>query len=182
MKGCVVRFNRAKGYGFIKTKQMDKDIFFHISHVKNNDRLFIGGQVEFEVLQSKKGPEAVSVLLKTKQSSPFLRYGLVSIILCLLFSIYFAQKMDFFMSYFCAINLVIFILYGYDKIIAGSDKLRVPENIFHFLALIGATPAAFVAQIFFRHKTLKGSFQAMFWMIALLQIGSIWALTQTFFK
>jgi uncharacterized membrane protein YsdA (DUF1294 family) len=55
--------------------------------------------------------------------------------------------------------------------IAGTDKLRIPENNLHALALLGASPAGLTAQKFFRHKTLKGSFQLIYWLIVLLQIA-----------
>lgn len=78
--------------------------------------------------------------------------------------------------YLLAINLVTFAAYGADKRAARHGQARIPEKALHLLALAGGTPAAYLAQRHFRHKTRKGSFQATFWMIAVTQIaGLVWA-------
>lgn len=71
--------------------------------------------------------------------------------------------------YCLAVNLVTFALYGADKRAAVRQGPRVPEKALHALALAGGTPAAWLAQRHFRHKTRKDSFQAMFWLIAAAQ-------------
>jgi uncharacterized membrane protein YsdA (DUF1294 family) len=60
------------------------------------------------------------------------------------------------------------LLYGYDKAAAGRGR-RVPELVLHGAELLGGTPAAFVAQQLFRHKTQKTSFQVRFWIIVAVQ-------------
>ena len=76
--------------------------------------------------------------------------------------------------YFCVVNFIAFILYGYDKFIAGSNKLRVPEKTLHGLALVGGSPAALIAQKFFRHKTVKKEFQIIYWLIVFVQLMLLW--------
>jgi len=85
-----------------------------------------------------------------------------------------------FPSYLLAVNLTTFILYGYDKLISGTKMLRVPEKVLHLFALVFGSPAAFVAQKCFRHKTVKKSFQIWFVLIILLQ--SILAGAYTYWK
>jgi uncharacterized membrane protein YsdA (DUF1294 family) len=76
------------------------------------------------------------------------------------------------------VNLATILLYGYDKAIAGGQRTRVPENVLHLLALLGGSPAAFLSQSLFRHKTVKPSFRRMFWLILVVQLallgGGIW--------
>ena len=62
-------------------------------------------------------------------------------------------------------------LYGYDKAIAGGARRRVPENVLHLLALLGGSPAALLSQTLFRHKTVKPSFQRVYWLIVVLQLA-----------
>lgn len=52
-----------KGYGFIKTEGSDKDLFFHSNEVQGIDfnSLKEGDEVEFEVTEGQKGPQAVKV-------------------------------------------------------------------------------------------------------------------------
>ncbi len=61
-KGTIVRI-MDKGYGFIKTDDSDKDLFFHSNEVQNTDfnSLKEGDPVEFEITEGQKGPQAVNV-------------------------------------------------------------------------------------------------------------------------
>jgi uncharacterized membrane protein YsdA (DUF1294 family) len=78
--------------------------------------------------------------------------------------------------YLLLINVLTFALYGADKQAAIRQGSRVPENVLHLFALAGGTPAAWAAQRHFRHKTRKGGFQALFWVIAAAQVALIGAL------
>ena len=62
-KGKVKWFNKTKGYGFIEPEEGDKDVFVHISAVKDSgiDQLVEGDTIEFEVEDGKKGPVAVQL-------------------------------------------------------------------------------------------------------------------------
>ena len=83
------------------------------------------------------------------------------------------------LAYVATINLVGFMMYGLDKVLAKRGWLRVPESLLHLLAFGGATPAAIVAQQLFWHKTTKRSFQVMFWLIALVQVALVYAVFYT---
>ena len=72
-------------------------------------------------------------------------------------------------AYLVSISVVTFLLYGYDKYQAVNGNWRVPEMVLHAVTLVGGTPGAFAGQIVFRHKTRKGSFRSVFFMIVLLQ-------------
>lgn len=56
----VVDFNFDKGYGFI-ARDGEKDLFFHISNVRNPDAIKVGALVTFEIGEGRKGSEAVDV-------------------------------------------------------------------------------------------------------------------------
>lgn len=63
MKGRVKWFNDAKGYGFIEQESGD-DVFVHFTAIQTDGfkTLAEGQQVEFEVNDGKKGPQASNVL------------------------------------------------------------------------------------------------------------------------
>ena len=63
MKGTVVQFSSAKGYGFIAIDGGGKDVFVHHTAILMDGyrRLTIGQVVEFEVVEGPKGPQADSV-------------------------------------------------------------------------------------------------------------------------
>ena len=58
MKGTVKWFNNQKGYGFI-SDESGKDVFVHYSGL--NKSLEEGQEVEFDVTEGAKGPQAVNV-------------------------------------------------------------------------------------------------------------------------
>lgn len=62
--GRVKWFNETKGFGFIEG-QDGKDVFVHFSAIKATGfkTLADGQEVEFEVEQGQKGPQAVNVTL-----------------------------------------------------------------------------------------------------------------------
>ena len=53
-KGKVKWFNKTKGYGFIEHEEGDKDVFVHISAVKNSgmEDLEEGQELEFEIVEN----------------------------------------------------------------------------------------------------------------------------------
>ena len=174
--GVVIQYNKKKGYGFIRTNSQTEDIFVHISQVKNRKELLVGQKVEFKIKETSKGLNAIDVIAGATQKSPYLIFSLISIALGL--TIFFILKLKTdthtIVNYLISINITTFLLYGYDKFIASTNALRVPELNLHALSLLGGSPAGLVAQKFFRHKTIKGSFQALYWFIVILQIVGLW--------
>ena len=63
MKGTVKWFNDQKGYGFITPEDGSKDLFVHHSGIiaEGFKSLFENQQVEFDTVQSEKGPKAANV-------------------------------------------------------------------------------------------------------------------------
>ncbi len=63
MKGTVKWFNDSKGYGFIEQPD-GEDVFVHFSAIEAEGfrTLAEGEEVEFEIRDSDKGPQAASVV------------------------------------------------------------------------------------------------------------------------
>jgi CspA family cold shock protein len=63
MQGTVKWFNAEKGFGFIAPDDGSADVFVHYSEIQGSGfkSLDEGQQVEFEVGQGQKGPQAQSV-------------------------------------------------------------------------------------------------------------------------
>ncbi len=182
MNGTIIRFDDKKGYGFIQPDGEDQVIFVHASDVTTAGRLAVGQRVRFEVTQSAKGPRAANVAVEgaaaampsrgsSSPVSPHLLFGifaigdtiLVMVLALLVFSL------SWLWAYLIAINLTTLMLYAYDKAVAGSGAIRVPERVLHAAELFGGTPAGFISQRVMRHKSAKGSYQRVFWLIVVAQ-------------
>ena len=63
MKGTVKWFNNQKGFGFI-CDENGKDVFVHYSgiNMEGFKALEENAEVEFDVVESEKGPQAVNVV------------------------------------------------------------------------------------------------------------------------
>jgi uncharacterized membrane protein YsdA (DUF1294 family) len=81
-----------------------------------------------------------------------------------------AMPMEIFYLYIGA-SILTFATYAMDKSAAIKGRYRTPENILHFLAIVGGWPGALVAQQKFRHKTKKQPFRAIFWFTVILNCG-----------
>ncbi|MDX1809990.1 MAG: DUF1294 domain-containing protein [Sulfurospirillaceae bacterium] len=63
--------------------------------------------------------------------------------------------------YFANASIFSFILFAIDKLNAKKDRIRVPENSFHFLSLIGGTIGVMLGIILLRHKLGNKGFLAI---------------------
>ncbi len=61
--GRVKWFDSKKGFGFIEAAELEKDVFVHHSGIAGEGyhHLKEGDQVEFELEETDKGPQAVNV-------------------------------------------------------------------------------------------------------------------------
>jgi len=66
VKGKVKWFNNQKGYGFITREDGSGDVFVHYSAMSGDGykSLAEGDNVEFEIVDSDKGPKAANVTKK----------------------------------------------------------------------------------------------------------------------
>ena len=63
LKGKVKWFNGKKDYGFIESEDKEKDVFVHVSAVKEAGLKYLneGDELTFEVEDGEKGPSAVKL-------------------------------------------------------------------------------------------------------------------------
>lgn len=64
--GKVKWFNQEKGFGFITDSEDNKDIFVHFSAIQAEGfkTLEEGQEVEFDIVESDRGPQAQNVVGK----------------------------------------------------------------------------------------------------------------------
>ena len=63
MNGKVKWFNGQKGYGFIEREDKEKDVFIHVSALRDADMkgLEEGQALTFDIEEGPKGPNAVNL-------------------------------------------------------------------------------------------------------------------------
>lgn len=71
MGAIVTKLFREQGYGFIKTIDTDREIYFHQNSVINNDfeRIEVGTGVQFAETLGEMGPQATTVQIVNKPGS-----------------------------------------------------------------------------------------------------------------
>jgi uncharacterized membrane protein YsdA (DUF1294 family) len=74
---------------------------------------------------------------------------------------------------YCTASIAAFGAYGMDKSAPRRKMRRTPESTLHALGVAGGWPGALIAQYLFRHKTIKRSFQVVFWMTAILNCAGL---------
>ena len=69
-----------------------------------------------------------------------------------------------------AVNLIAFILIGYDKNQAQNKSKRISEKTLLTIVFIGGIIGSSLGMLFFKHKTAKKSYLVKFWLIVVVQI------------
>jgi len=117
----------------------------------------------------------MSAKKKTHYASPFRLYGVITVLLAIGLAALFYEGLDLslLVSWLVSINVVAFLVYGFDKMKAQGKGLRVPENVLYGVVVVGGWGGGLAGMVLFRHKVSKGRFQQAFWTIIVLEIAAI---------
>lgn len=164
--GTIIKFNDARGFGFISPASGDGDLFFHISAVTGERRDIAAGEpVQFIMGMDamgrrqarrvwRKGPYAIETrTLVMGMVSAWFLIGMI--VLATTGHIPFTVP-----GYYAGVSAISFAAYAWDKRRAGHGGRRIPEATLHFYDLCGGWPGGIVAQQVLRHKRRKASFMA----------------------
>ena len=75
--------------------------------------------------------------------------------------------------YFLVMNIITFLLMGYDKHEAKVNQWRISEKALFLFCLFGGSIGVICGMYAFRHKTQKWYFKIGFPLILIIQIGVI---------
>jgi uncharacterized membrane protein YsdA (DUF1294 family)/cold shock CspA family protein len=189
-QGKITRWNDNRGFGFIIPDGGGENIFVHISGFISGQRRPIDGEmVTYEVaINERKRVFATKVtFLGTSVSNPGVSSGtmqataVASLFLAFVgLSVYFGYLPVAVPVIYLVFSCFAFALYGFDKYAAKNDRWRTRESSLHLLEILGGWPGAIVAQRLFRHKSIKPSFQFMFWAMVILNCAALgWLFTET---
>jgi uncharacterized membrane protein YsdA (DUF1294 family)/cold shock CspA family protein len=186
----IIEWNNEKGYGFLQND--GSRLFLHIRDFAQRDRLPRPGDlIRFRVGYDRDGRScAVNAMHEEKLPGGELTLSIGIKVGLLLFLptvavVRFAPDLRYVAAYVVVVSVLTWFAYAHDKNRAQTRGWRVAESQLHLLELLGGWPAAFLAQRFLRHKTLKSSYRFTFWLIVLshqyIALDSLlrWKITST---
>lgn len=178
VRGKIVKWEDGKGFGFIAPELAGKQIFVHINAFpRRTRRPKIGDSVTFEFGRDAQGRDRAENV--AGERGAFLRgrfsKSLVSasIFLFIVALVTVSGRLPVIVLWlYLVVSVLTFAMYAYDKSAARRSAQRIPENTLHMLALLGGWPGALFAQQRLRHKSIKRSFQVVFWITLLINVSA----------
>jgi uncharacterized membrane protein YsdA (DUF1294 family)/cold shock CspA family protein len=188
LQGRITQWNDQRGFGFVLTHGQSEPLFFHISQLpKGQRRPAVGQIVTYRTEHDPSGRTVAAALsypsLPSRRSARPARAGRSQsrsswrVVFALLFAGVLLMgcwrgRWDGLLSAgYALLSGLTFLSYWRDKRAARDGRWRTPENTLHALALFGGWPGALLAQGWLRHKAVKTSFLAVFWVTVLINLG-----------
>ncbi|MBD1864379.1 DUF1294 domain-containing protein [Trichocoleus desertorum] len=196
-KGQLVTWKDDRGFGFIQASDSDKQVFLHITALKDpSHRPQVGDVIYYQLSVEQNGkarashasiqgvapkqspPSSVSTT-KVKTTPKLTRWSsslaLQMFLLSLLpglGSIHFMLKTanPIPLILYPLMSGITFALYADDKSRAQQGRWRIPEKTLHLCELMGGWLGAFIAQRKLRHKSIKVSYQSTFCAITAVHL------------
>lgn len=191
-EGTLIKWDDARGFGFIKPYDGGEDVFVHITAFPvGTGRPSLGEEVSYELETGDKGPRAnhvmsmrtvrtVAQLPEVELPGPSASRAELFLIPCFLIVmiVLSIQSVLAQMALFGygVVSMWTFFLFAHDKASARKGRWRVEEAMLLLSSSLGGWPGALLAQHVVRHKTSKRSFRSMFWAtvtINLIALGML---------
>ncbi len=182
-QGRITKWNDDKGFGFITPNGGGEPVFVHISSFSGRQYRPSGNEiVTYQLQPDGKGrlqAKAVSLVGQRRAPSgapgrsnipPVFAFGFLTAIAG-------AVAMDrlpvMILLVYLGLSALAFIVYALDKSAAQENRWRTSESTLHLLALFGGWPGALAAQRLLRHKSVKASFQIVFWVTVAINCAAL---------
>lgn len=181
-RGSLTAWNDAKGFGFITPADGDERVFAHISSYAGRGRPAANRKVTYTVTKDDQGRlragrfQYVGAAKVGASIAP--GFWLAAVVVVVFFTGLTALfHQDYLpisiLAAYGGVSFVLFVMYWIDKKAAQRGAQRTAENTLHLFELCCGWPGALLAQQAFRHKTRKGSYQFVFWLAVLVNIGAL---------
>jgi uncharacterized membrane protein YsdA (DUF1294 family)/cold shock CspA family protein len=201
-QGRVVRWDDARGFGFIRGAAGSQEVFFHARDFRSapGQPPGIGLQVAFEQVEvGGKGPRAMAVQplgAAMQKQEPRRRttprqasrpgcpprpssgaawfLPLAAAYAAVLGWAVWTHRLPWWvLAASLALNLGTFFVYWQDKYAAENGRWRTPEDSLHLWSLAGGWGGAWFAQQALRHKSRKASFRQVYGITVLAHCGAV---------
>ena len=182
--GRISGWNEDKGYGFVVPHDGGDRAFVHVKAFQFGSRRPVDGDlISYSVVRDGRGrTNAVDVrfagqrIEKRKSSRPIPRAAISIVFLLASVAGAFLGMAPMVIALgYALLSGLSFVMYTLDKAAAGKGAQRTPESTLHLVDLLGGWPGGLIAQQRSRHKTVKASFQSVFWFTVLANITvAVW--------
>lgn len=181
LAGRISDWNDEKGFGFVVPNGGGERAFIHISQFQQGSRRPVPGDLISYLPGKDAGgrTQAMHVrhagqkLQPPRGPSRAPRAALGGVALALAVMAAALGKFPVAMAgAYVILSGLSYLMYGFDKAAAGKERRRTPESSLHLVDLLGGWPGALVAQQQFRHKTVKSSFQRVFWATVVVNLAA----------
>jgi uncharacterized membrane protein YsdA (DUF1294 family)/cold shock CspA family protein len=182
LAGRISGWNEDKGYGFVVPHDGGARAFVHIKKFQFGSRRPVDGDlISYTTFKDDRGRlNAAEVRFAGQKIEereiatpiPRLAIGIFTLLAVVVGTIFGFLPVIIPASY-VLLSCLSYIMYTLDKVAAGKDRQRTPEVHLHFVDLLGGWPGALIAKQQSRHKTVKTSFQSVFWFTVVANIAAV---------
>ncbi|MGQ4660729.1 DUF1294 domain-containing protein [Lysobacter sp. F6437] len=179
LAGRITDWNDDKGFGFVVPSGGGERAFVHVNAFQRGSRRPVPGDLISYLpgkdargrLQASEIRHAGQRIEVSRQPSrlPRATIGIAALIAAAV-----AARIGWIPALlagaYVALSAVSYLMYWFDKSAAGRGARRTPESNLHLADLLGGWPGALIAQQQFRHKTIKQSFQSVFWLTVVVNL------------
>ncbi|WP_227000990.1 DUF1294 domain-containing protein [Protaetiibacter intestinalis] len=191
MRGVLTNWNDERGFGFVTPAVGGPDVFVHISaFASGGPRPVEGDEVDYLLEFSPEGkpragrasvvsadaarraPEPVSHprLAPARRAS---RLGYLAVLgfIGIAFVMALIHPIPYWVwILYLGMSFATFVAYALDKRAAATEGWRLSEGSLLAMGLACGWPGGVIAQQVFRHKTIKMSFQVVFWVTVIVNV------------
>lgn len=182
LAGRITDWNDDKGFGFVVPSGGGERAFVHVNAFQRGSRRPVPGDLISYLpgkdargrLQAREIRHAGQRIEVPRQPSrlPRATIGIGALIAATVAALIGWIPALLAGAYF-ALSGVSYLMYWLDKSAAGRGARRTPESNLHLTDLLGGWPGALIAQQQFRHKTIKQSFQSVFWVTVVVNLVAV---------
>jgi uncharacterized membrane protein YsdA (DUF1294 family)/cold shock CspA family protein len=185
--GRISDWNDDKGYGFVVPHDGGVRASVHVKAFQSGPRRPLAGDlISYEVASDAKGRtnaarvrfagQRIEQPRPPRRSAAIPRRALSLLFLLAVVGVAVAGLVPLVLPIaYVVLSGLSWLMYWWDKDAAGQAARRTPESTLHLVDLLGGWPGALIAQQQFRHKTVKASFQAVFWLTVLTNlVAAVW--------
>ncbi len=175
-QGILVKWNDARGFGFLTPDEGGDDIFIHASSFASGERRPRQGDRIIYTLDENSERRRAKTSRYPGLSARQLRY-LGFILAGIGSGLVISQaagliRLGFVTNAYLIVSLITFAAYWADKKRAEEDMWRIAETSLHVMAILGGWPGALLAQRALGHKTRKRGFQVFLWTIVSVHVAA----------